>query len=179
MRSRSGAACRRPHLFDLYADGSRHPLRTLGFALEASRLWTHCLDFASLLDLVPIFQFPYGNSGGGILRFVACSNAYAISMRRGSLHAPPVKLMPSGAGFASNPAGNGGCGAFGTKPNGTITVGYPGFAATAAPVDPRKQQRIEPLALHHRIDAFGAGHPYVCRAIGKIARAIALEIDLV
>ncbi len=39
-------------------------------------------------------------------RFVACSNAYAISISFGSLHAVPVKLTPYGAGFGSNPAGN-------------------------------------------------------------------------
>jgi hypothetical protein len=33
-------------------------------------------------------------SGGGTRFFVACSNAYAIAMRRGSLHARPVKLTP-------------------------------------------------------------------------------------
>ena len=35
----------------------------------------------------------------------------------------PVKLTPNGAGLASKPSGNGGVGAFGTMPNGTITVG--------------------------------------------------------
>ena len=35
----------------------------------------------------------------------------------------PVKLTPNGAGFALNPAGNAGVGAFGTSANGTITVG--------------------------------------------------------
>ena len=41
----------------------------------------------------------------------------------GSLHAIPVKLTPKGAGFALKPSGNGGVGAFGTSPKGTITVG--------------------------------------------------------
>ena len=44
-------------------------------------------------------------------------------MSRGSLQASPVKLTPYGAGCASNPAGKGGVGAFGTVANGTITVG--------------------------------------------------------
>jgi hypothetical protein len=35
----------------------------------------------------------YG-SGGGTRFFVACSNAYAIAMSRGSLQARPVKLTP-------------------------------------------------------------------------------------
>ncbi len=65
----------------------------------------------------------YGNSGGAIRFFVACSNEYASSIRRGSLHAIPVKLTPIGPGFASNPGGNGGVGAFGTNANGTMTVG--------------------------------------------------------
>src|SRR5438128_3504047 len=73
---------------------------------------------------------------GATLFFVACSNAYASSINRGSLHASPVKLTPNGEGCASNPAGNAGVGALGTRPNGTITVGNPGFAAIAAPVGP-------------------------------------------
>jgi len=64
----------------------------------------------------------YRNSG--ITRFlVTCSNAYASSINRGSLHAPPVKLTPYGDGSALNPAGNAGVGAFGTFAYGTITVG--------------------------------------------------------
>lgn len=35
----------------------------------------------------------YG-SGGGTLRLVACSKAYASSISRGSLHAVPAKLTP-------------------------------------------------------------------------------------
>ena len=53
-------------------------------------------------------------------RFVACSNAYASSMSRPSLHEVPVKLTPNGAGLALNPEG---ADVFGTIPNGTITVG--------------------------------------------------------
>lgn len=56
-------------------------------------------------------------------RFVACSKAYASAMSRGSLHERPVKLTPKGAGLAANASGKGGLGAFGTRPNGTITVG--------------------------------------------------------
>jgi hypothetical protein len=44
----------------------------------------------------------YGVDGGGMRRFVACSNAYASSIRRGSAQAVPVKPTPNGAGFASN-----------------------------------------------------------------------------
>jgi len=68
----------------------------------------------------------YGADGGGKRRFVACSNAYASSISRGSLQANPVKATPNGAGFAAKVSGNGGAGAsgaFGTKPNGTMTVG--------------------------------------------------------
>ena len=68
----------------------------------------------------------YGDDGGGARRFVACSKAYASSIRRGSLQAIPVKLTPNGDGFGLKPAGNGvaeGGGALGTVPNGTITVG--------------------------------------------------------
>ena len=49
--------------------------------------------------------------------------AYPSSSSRGSLHAVPVKLTPNGVGFASKPSGNGGVGAFGDSPKGTITVG--------------------------------------------------------
>src|SRR5215470_13848016 len=68
----------------------------------------------------------YGADGGGMRRFVACSNAYASSISRGSLQANPVKPTPNGAGFAAKVSGNGGAGAsgaFGTRPNGTMTVG--------------------------------------------------------
>src|SRR5262245_55433699 len=65
---------------------------------------------------------PYGTDGGATRRFVACSNAYANAMSRGSLHAVPVKLTPYGAGCALKPSGNGGIGAFDTTPNGTMTV---------------------------------------------------------
>ncbi len=54
---------------------------------------------------------------------MACSKASDSSIRRGSLHAMPVKLTPHGAGLASKVSGNGGVGLFGTSPNGTITVG--------------------------------------------------------
>jgi hypothetical protein len=54
---------------------------------------------------------------------VACSNEYANSISRGSLHAIPVKLTPNGAGFGSNVGGSGGVSVFGTMANGTITVG--------------------------------------------------------
>ena len=65
----------------------------------------------------------HGARTGGIRFFVACSKAKAISIRRGSLHAVPVKLTPNGAGRAAKPSGNGTDGAFGIMPNGTITVG--------------------------------------------------------
>src|SRR5262249_39303860 len=75
---------------------------------------------------------------GATRRFVACSNAYPSSISRASLHAIPVNETPNGAGFAVNPSGNDGVGALGTKPNGTITVGYPGLAASAALPAPGK-----------------------------------------
>ena len=65
----------------------------------------------------------YGKSGGGTLRFVACSNAYASRSSVGSLHAIPVNVTPYGLGFALNVSANAGVGAFGTIPNGTITDG--------------------------------------------------------
>src|SRR5262249_25935575 len=65
----------------------------------------------------------YGADGGGTRFLVACSNEYASSSSRGSLQAAPVKLTPNGPGFASNPAGNGGVGTFGTIANGTMIVG--------------------------------------------------------
>ena len=66
---------------------------------------------------------PYGIPGGAIRRRVACSNAYASSISRGSLHAIPAKLTPKGRGFGSNPSGIGGLPANSSRPNGTITVG--------------------------------------------------------
>src|SRR5262245_20693492 len=75
----------------------------------------------------------YGALAGGTRRFVACSNAYASSIRRGSLHAVPAKLTPKGEGFASNACGMGGGCAFATMAKGTMTVGYPGLADRVAP----------------------------------------------
>lgn len=80
----------------------------------------------------------YGNDGGGARRLVARSKLYASSISLGSLHAVPVKDTPKGAGFATNPGGNGTMGAFGTIPYGTITVGYPALAARAATLEPGK-----------------------------------------
>ena len=42
---------------------------------------------------------------GGTRFFDACSNAYASSISRGSLHAMPVKLTPYGAGASVKPSG--------------------------------------------------------------------------
>src|SRR5262245_38890220 len=81
-----------------------------------------------------------GAAGGGTRRLVACSNAYASSINRGSLQAIPVKPTPNGVGFAAKFSGNVGVvGAFGTRPNGTITVGYPGLAAIDALPGPGKR----------------------------------------
>src|SRR3989442_16007433 len=91
----------------------------------------------------------YGNAGG-TRRLVACSKAYPSSMSRGSLQAMPVKLTPNGPGFASNASGNGGKGAFGTVPNGTITVGYSGFAAMEAPLRPGKGSASRRVGFLHR-----------------------------
>src|SRR6185295_1827813 len=48
----------------------------------------------------------YGNWGGGIRFFVACSKAKARAISLGSLHAVPVNVTLNGAGFGSKPAGN-------------------------------------------------------------------------
>ena len=68
-------------------------------------------------------ELGHGNSAGGTLFFVACSNAYARRISVGSLQAMPVKLTPYGAGLALKSSGNAVVGAFGTNANGTITVG--------------------------------------------------------
>ena len=65
----------------------------------------------------------YGIPGGGTLRIVACSKAYANSISRGSLHALPAKLTPNGRGFSSTPTGMGGSGSACAKAKGTMTVG--------------------------------------------------------
>src|SRR5579884_2593254 len=77
----------------------------------------------------------YGKSGGDFRLCVACSNAYASSISLGSAHAIPVNVTLYGAGRGSKPDGN----AFapvgiGTASNayGTVTLGYPGFAAIPA-----------------------------------------------
>src|SRR5580704_18985634 len=78
----------------------------------------------------------HGADPGATLRLVACSNAYANSISRGSLHAVPVNPTPNGAGLALNPLGNAGVGVFGTIPNGTTMIGYPARAASPAPLAP-------------------------------------------
>jgi hypothetical protein len=65
----------------------------------------------------------HGADAGATLRLLACSNAYASAIRRGSLHAVPVNPTPNGIGLALNPSGNGGVGALGTIPNGTTMIG--------------------------------------------------------
>ena len=64
-----------------------------------------------------------GQDEGGVRFLVACSKAYASSIKCGSLQAVPVKLTPKGAGMALNQSGNGGFGSCRTMPNGTMTVG--------------------------------------------------------
>src|SRR5258707_5252757 len=71
----------------------------------------------------------YGVDEGGTRFFVACSNAYASSISRGSLQDAPVKPTPNGPGFASNPAGNGGLGPFCTTAKRSTTIGAPVHAA--------------------------------------------------
>src|SRR5437588_13000648 len=66
---------------------------------------------------------PVTYGSGATLFFVDCSNAYASRSNVGSLHAIPLKLTPNGCGFALNPSGNAGVGAFGTSAYGTMTVG--------------------------------------------------------
>src|SRR5438876_1818937 len=89
------------------------------------RIASHGVMSLSSLGIVLNRWLPtrYGVDGGWTRRFVACSNAYASSRRRGSLQAMPAKLTPKGAGLAAKPSGNAGVGAFRTIPNGTITVG--------------------------------------------------------
>src|SRR5262249_27350880 len=74
----------------------------------------------------------YGADGGGMRRFVACSNAYASSISRGSLQAKPVKLTPNGAGFAPKVSGYGGAGARGAV----------GAAAHATSTPPTAGRRV-------------------------------------
>src|SRR5437899_9914410 len=106
-----------------------------------------------------------GNAGGGTRRFVACSNAYPRRRSVGSLQAMPVKLTPNGAGFALKPSGNAGVGALGTRPNGTITVGYPGFAAIAAPLAPGNR------IASNRFDVIASSIPCVPASATSFARS--------
>ena len=78
----------------------------------------------------------YGAPEGASRFRVACSKAYAIARSLGSLQAVPVKLTPKGCNRGANASGNGIVAPFGTMPNGTITVGYPGRAASADPLEP-------------------------------------------
>src|SRR5581483_916621 len=47
----------------------------------------------------------HGVASGGTRFFVACSNAYAISISRGSLHAPATNAAEKGTGFGAKPSG--------------------------------------------------------------------------
>jgi hypothetical protein len=88
---------------------------------------------------------------------VGCSKEWASSMRRGSLHAMPVKRTPNGEGLASNPFGNAEVGALGTIPNGSMTgrVSGPGDDGGAARA--WKQQCVEVVRFHDLVDPVRAG----------------------
>src|SRR6516225_2874418 len=64
-----------------------------------------------------------GALGGGTRWCVACSNAYARAISRGSLKARPENVTPAGPGSALNPAGKGGLTTLSKKPPGTTTLG--------------------------------------------------------
>ena len=83
----------------------------------------------------------------------------------------PVKLTPKGAGFALKPSGNGGVGALRRSARRARSPSdSPARAAMAAPVAAGEQQRVEPLRLHHLVDAVGAGEREVLGAIRLVAR---------
>ncbi len=110
---------------------------------------------------------------------VACSNEYASSMSRGSLQAMPVKLTPIGPGLASKPSGNGGVGVFGINANGTMTVGWPGLAAMAAPLAPGNKRASRRWAFMISSMPCVGAEPDVFRPITLVARAIRFDVHFV
>ena len=66
-----------------------------------------------------------GVLAGGRRWRVACSNAYARPISRGSENAGPENVTPDGNGFTITPSG-------GRNPPATVMLGYPAFAGVAA-----------------------------------------------
>jgi len=60
-----------------------------------------------------------------------------------------------------------------------MTVGYPGFAAMAAPVAPGKQECVQIVFLQRCIDALRSGKIEVLRPVGLVARAIRVKVHLI
>src|SRR5207237_5382055 len=77
-----------------------------------------------------------GALGGGNRRCVACSNAYARPISRGSLKARPEKVTPAGPSCALKPTGNDGVTTFWNVPPGTTMLGNAAFAGVPAPLLP-------------------------------------------
>ena len=92
-------------------------------------------------------------------------------MSRGSLQAIPVNVTPKGAGFGSKPDGNAGGALFGTGRERHDHRRISRARGDAVAVLRRKQQRIEPLRLHHLVDAMpGREHGDPCGGPLRSAR---------
>ncbi len=64
-----------------------------------------------------------GALAGGTRICVACSNAYARAIKRGSLNARPENVTPAGPGFALKPGGNAALTMLSKNPPGTTMLG--------------------------------------------------------
>ena len=79
----------------------------------------------------------------------------------------PVNATPNGSGFALNPAGKGGVGAFGIIAERDDHGGVPGLGGDRSAARSRKQNRVEMLGLHDLVDAVRAGEVEILGAIGS------------
>src|SRR5690606_7925093 len=76
-----------------------------------------CVTRRSRPAIVPaVHGVTVGGKRGGLRALVACSNEYASSTSRGSLHAGPMNTIPTGRPWLS--------------PIGTVMLGVPAAAAT-------------------------------------------------
>jgi pSer/pThr/pTyr-binding forkhead associated (FHA) protein len=94
------------------AGGSERPTQSLSEEQAAARAVAHqsqtCQPARRPAYRTTTSLGSAGALAGGNRRWVACSNAYASPIKRGSLNARPENVTPAGPSFALKPSGNGG-----------------------------------------------------------------------
>ncbi len=80
---------------------------------------------------------------------------------------------------AAKLSGNGGVGAFGIMPKGTMTVGIAGLSGDRCAVWAREKKRVKLIGLHHFVDSVSGAQGEVFSAIQFIARSVGFHIHFV